>query len=114
MLQIFGDEIVLEGIVIARFEKAAWPTLRDRAASIMDGALPDMVAEDEVVLRCSDEFRRGVTDGEQEGVATAKPLCDAVRWVLDCETVILKKAERAMLERILKRYDAYAENVKAR
>jgi len=109
MFGVHGDEITFRGVQVAQLTPTAWPTLRDQAVAALyewtDALEYTATQRDEYG---EEEFQRGVDDGLQEGAVTAKPLLDAVRWVLDCETVTLKKSERAMLERILKRYDAVA------
>ena len=70
MLTIIADEIIMEGRTVARFDKGAWPTLRDRVEAIIEGAEPDMISEtdhgkaidearDEAFAQGKDEARQG-------------------------------------------------------
>ena len=65
MIDIVGDEIILEGVTIARFEKAAWPTLRERAESILDGAELDMIREKDHCSAIDEARREGESDARE-------------------------------------------------
>ncbi len=45
MFEIDGDLILFKGNPVARFEKSAWPTLRDDVAEALAGCWPDAPSE---------------------------------------------------------------------
>jgi hypothetical protein len=46
MFDVYGDEIVLEGVRVGRLE-GGWPTLRDRAVDALQGTFEGYVEEGE-------------------------------------------------------------------
>lgn len=80
MLDIIGDEIILEGVTIAKFTGSGWPSLRERAMSIMDGAEADMISEDEhieTVMRAeADSYSSGRHDGREEAIVEVEKIRD--------------------------------------
>ena len=80
IISISGDEIILEGVTVARFTPAAWPTLRDRAELILDGAEPDTISRKDHIEACEaarDEgFDQGQAEESRKSKAANEKACD--------------------------------------
>jgi hypothetical protein len=70
-LDVYGDDIVLDGTLVARFV-GVWPTLRDLAQALIEGAELGAVSEADHCEAVDDARREGYEEGKSEALDAAK------------------------------------------
>lgn len=111
MFTIHGDDIDFDGITVARLVSTKMHTLQDRAREALCAWSDDLCYTQKEQDDATDEaYLNGADEGRKEAIHTAKHMRNALEQLADPEADIsLRQDQRAMIGRILDRWDSFAE-----